>query len=319
MNTAVLLITFNRLDCLKKVFEKVALIKPKRLYISSDGWRENKVGEKEKVLEVRKWLLENVNWDCDIHTRFLEQNSGGCKNGVSSAISWMFETEEEGIILEDDCVPSLSFFAFCEKLLEKYKGDKKVYSICGYIPVDSVKSEYPYEFATMSHCWGWATWKNKWKDFSTNISDYTKDDIEALYIHKDSKKYWQWILKRVQSNEIDSWYFPWNFYIAKNKGLTIFPTKNLISNNGDMGVHYENSCQDKRLNTKIFELEINKFNPKYTTKNTNKTLWDNFYLLQSGTTSKLNFFEYLFSIKNSHNKKHKIIRILGFKIKLKRK
>ena len=318
MDIAVLLITFNRLDCLKKVFEKVAKAKPKRLYISSDGWREDKIGEKEKVLEIRQWLLSNVNWDCEVKTRFLDKNSGGCKYGVSGAISWMFETEEQGIILEDDCVPSLSFFNFTKTLLEKYKEDKKIYSICGYIPTSKIKSKNSYEFATVSHCWGWATWKDRWQGFGLDVSNVSNEDIEGLYCNQDAKRYWQEVLSRVNNNEIDSWYFPWNFYIASKKGLTIFPVKNLISNIGDFGVHYENRNRDVRLNTSVFELEITKFNTKQNVAIANKVLWDKFYVLQSGTY-RVKFIEQIFSIKNSSDKRHKILSLFGFKIRIKRK
>lgn len=109
MNTAILLLTFNRLDYLVSVFDVTAKAKPKRLYLASDGPRCDKHGEAEKVQEVRNYLLDNINWDCEVKTRFLEKNSGGCANGVSGAITWFFKNEEQGIILEDDCLPSQSF------------------------------------------------------------------------------------------------------------------------------------------------------------------------------------------------------------------
>jgi len=132
MKKAVLLVFFNRLDNLKKVFEQVRIAQPPRLYLASDGPRDNKVGEKEKVEGIRKWVLDHVDWKCDVKTRFLDKNSGGCAYGVSGAVTWFFENEKDGIILEDDCVPSQSFFPYCEELLDKYKDNKKVWHITGY-------------------------------------------------------------------------------------------------------------------------------------------------------------------------------------------
>lgn len=281
MQTPILLVTFNRLDCLKKVFAKIKKIKPKKLYLASDGPRKDKDGEYETVNEIRSWLLEQVDWDCEVKTRFLSENSGGCANGVSGAINWLFENEEEGIILEDDCLPSDCFFEFCENLLNKYRDNKKVYSICGYIPVESIDSDYAYEFASVSHCWGWATWKNKWEKFSLDMSKTKKGDIKSLYHHIAARKYWQKVLQQMKNNEINSWYFPWNFCIAKNKGLTIFPTKNLISNIGNVGEHYNSNGKDSRLNSKIFEISIDKYKKDFNTKKMNRVLWQYFYDRQS--------------------------------------
>ncbi len=178
MQKAVLLITFNRLDYLQEVFEAIKLVQPPRLYIASDGPRESVEGEKEIVERIRKWLLDNVTWDCEVKTRFLDKNSGGCAYGVSGAVTWFFENEEDGIILEDDCVPNQSFFKYCEELLDKYKDDKRVWHIAGSAD-NSYKSfsNESYYFSPFMHCWGWASWANRWKHFKLNLKDYDKNVI----------------------------------------------------------------------------------------------------------------------------------------------
>lgn len=335
MNTPVLLVTFNRLDYLEKVFDKIKKIKPKKLYLSSDGAREDKGGEKEIVETIRSWMLNQINWECDVKTRFLDKNSGGCANGVSGAINWFFENEEQGIILEDDCLPSDSFFDFCESLLDKYQDNKNVFSICGYLPTERVESEYAYEFASVSHCWGWATWKDRWQKFTLDMSKFSNKDIKSLYHHVAAKKYWQLILQHIKNHEINSWYFPWNFCIAKNNGLTIFPTKNLISNIGDCGEHYESKNKDQRLNSKTFELIIDRYREDFDTKKMDIILWKYFYDKQScfhetntckyylskykNMFSFKNILNHIFSIKNEANRKHKVVTILFIKIKIKRK
>ena len=279
MKTAVLLLTFNRLDYLRDVFSAVAEAKPPRLYIASDGARPEKEGEKEKVQEVRDYLLNHIDWDCEVKTRFLDKNSGGCKYGVSGAITWFFENESEGIILEDDCLPSPSFFAFCEKMLSKYRNDKKVYSIVGYLPTDKVESSYAYEFASVSHCWGWATWSDRWKNFRLDISDMNDSVVRNISLDADVQEYWKYTLHRVQQGGVNSWYYPWNFCIAENHGLTIFPTKNLISNIGTEGEHY--TGEDKRLHTATYNLFVKKYHRKQMVDLMNGVLWKYFYNLQN--------------------------------------
>ena len=109
-NTAILFLVFNRPETTSKVFSAIRSIKPSRLYLASDGPRENKEGEKEKVNSVRK-IVTDVDWQCDVKTLFREKNLG-CGKGVSEAISWFFQNEKEGIILEDDDLPHKDFLYF---------------------------------------------------------------------------------------------------------------------------------------------------------------------------------------------------------------
>ena len=111
LETAVLFLVFNRLDTTKQVFEAIRQAKPPRLYVAADGPRESKEGEKEKVKAVRKYVMDNIDWKCEVKTLFRDKNLG-CKMAVSGAIDLFFENEEMGIILEDDCLPNQSFFGF---------------------------------------------------------------------------------------------------------------------------------------------------------------------------------------------------------------
>ena len=122
LNTAVLFLVFNRLKTTKQVFKAIRKAKPPRLYIAADGARIDQKDESKKVIEVREYISSNIDWECEVKTLFRERNHG-CKLAVSEAIDWFFENEEMGIILEDDCLPSQSFFWFCEELLEKFKND----------------------------------------------------------------------------------------------------------------------------------------------------------------------------------------------------
>ena len=246
MKTAVLLLTFNRLDYLKEVFAAVAKAKPPRLYIASDGPRPEKVGEKEQINKIRKYLLSHIDWDCEVKTRFLEQHSGGCGKGVSGAVTWFFENEPEGIILEDDCVPDLSFFAFCELMLEKYRDDKRIWHISGDGMIDTATDE-SYWFSKIMHCWGWASWRDRWQYFSLDMSQYRVNLANILARFSENKNvqaYWQRIYDRTCSGEIDTWDYQWIFHIMAHGGLCINPAHCLVSNIGDSGVHYKNGAKE---------------------------------------------------------------------------
>jgi hypothetical protein len=264
MKTAVLLVTFNRLDYLKEVLTAVSKAKPPRLYIASDGPRPEKDGEKEKVQEVRDYLLSHIDWDCEVKTRFLEVNSGGCGKGVSGAVTWFFENEPEGIILEDDCVPDLTFFSFCEELLDKYRNDKRVWHIAGDAPIEADDIKESYYFAKIQHCWGWASWADRWKHFTYDISHYGEDVIKKFSDDKYVQKYWKKIQEHMNRKEIDTWDYQWTFNIVANDGLCINPTHCLVSNIGDFGVHYSSKSADLHRRTsainKIIHPKVIAFN-----------------------------------------------------------
>ena len=112
IKTAILFLVFNRPDTTTKVFQMIRQAKPPRLYIAADGPRKNKEGEEEKIAKVRA-IVNNIDWPCEVKTLFRDKNLG-CKKAISEAITWFFKNEDQGIILEDDCLPHLDFFSYCE-------------------------------------------------------------------------------------------------------------------------------------------------------------------------------------------------------------
>ena len=239
METPVLLIAFNRLDTVKQVFEAIQKAKPKRLYISADGPRKNREGEAEKCTEVREWMMSHVDWDCDLKTRFLEQNIG-CGLGPSTAISWFFETEEQGIVLEDDCVPHPDFFEYASVMLEKYKENKEIMAVnsSNFQPVKIGDGSYYFSMQNGPFC-AWATWKRAWDAFDYTMKRYPRSAIStALNKHykvtKREKQWWLNIYDNLMNDEYhgSSWDFQYIFAIWANHGKSIVPNANLSTNVG---------------------------------------------------------------------------------------
>ena len=234
LKTAVLFLVFNRPDTTKQVFEAIRKAKPPRLYIAADGSRIEKPGEAEKV-EKARMIATQVDWDCEVNTLFRDQNLG-CGKAVSSSITWFFENEEEGIILEDDCLPSQSFFWFCEELLEKYRGDMRVWQICGFNPLEIINSENNYVFSKYGPIWGWASWKRAWKYYDYNMTLWIKLKENGKYKNFcDNLIESKWRLKvfdNVYSKIISTWDYQWSFAKLINSGLNVIPSVNLIQNIG---------------------------------------------------------------------------------------
>ena len=249
LKTAVLFLVFNRPDTTIKVFEKIQQIKPKRLYIASDGPRMNLVGEMEKVIKVRQ-IASKVDWPCEVKTLFRDKNLG-CKKAVSSAVTWFFEHEEEGIILEDDCVPRLDFFNFCENLLDRYSKDLRVSAITGNnFQNNKRRGKASYYFSKYFHCWGWATWKRSWKNYDGGIKFWPAWSNSKTWFDfvpgKFERKYWKKIFDLVHAGKIDSWAYPMLASIWYKNGLVVTPNVNLVSNIG----FGEDATHTKIKNTK---------------------------------------------------------------------
>ena len=255
--TAVAFFVFNRPGTTKIVFDEIRKIKPKKLFVIADGPRNDKPGEIEKCIETRK-IIDTIDWDCEIHKNYSEENLG-CKIRISSGISWVFGYVEEAIILEDDCVPDLSFFPFCETLLKKYSDDKRIMMISGSnLLFDSDIVNESYYFSQYYPIWGWATWKRAWKLYDIKMSkwpEFKRDKIlGSIYSNRLFIHYIERILDDVFADKDDTWDAQWFFSCLVQRGLCISPAKNLIKNIGVKGTRPQ---QKKLLGCKIYSVNLN--------------------------------------------------------------
>jgi len=246
LQTPLLFLVFNRLDTTKKVFEEIRKAKPKQLFIASDGPRKTKEDEEKVVEQIRKYVLSNIDWKCNVKTLF-RKNNLGCKYAVSSAIDWFFENVEQGIILEDDCLPSQSFFRFCRELLEKYKDDERIMQISGTNVEGKTAIKESYFFTPCFNAWGWATWRRAWKKYDVEMKDwkifrFSIDFFNIVRNYSLIEKLKSWRLYQLTySKKINTWDYQWIFMCLRNKGLCIIPQKNMITNLGfKIGTHTTN-------------------------------------------------------------------------------
>ena len=234
--TPVLFLIFNRPETTRRVFDSIKRVRPKYLYIAADGPRPQKEGESGICISLRKLVLSEIDWPCEVQTLFREQNLG-CKIAVSSAIDWFFKNEEQGIILEDDCLPDETFFTFCSELLEKYCFDDTVFMIGGtnFLP-QSLITKDSYYFSYLPHIWGWATWRRAWNKFDVSMNDFAEFKnnkiINNIWTSKKVQRYWLNIFNDTSDGKIDTWDYQWNYAMWKNYAKSITPNVNLISNLG---------------------------------------------------------------------------------------
>ncbi len=236
MRSPVLFVIFNRPDLTRRSFEAIRRAAPPRLYVAADGPRDGRAQEAERTREVRA-IATAVDWPCEVFTLFRDRNLG-CKLGVAGAIDWFFEHEEEGIILEDDCVPSPSFFEWCDAMLERYRDDERIASVSGssFIGPDAPLAE-SYFVSRYADIWGWATWRRSWRHYDIAMSRWPEwrasggleqlSDGNPVFVRT-----WRALFDDVAEGRIDTWDYQWQFACWQRGALGLMPSVNQIENLG---------------------------------------------------------------------------------------
>jgi hypothetical protein len=260
LKTAVLLVIFNRPDTTKLVFEAIRKARPPRLYIAADGPRSDVAGDEAKCMEARR-IEHEVDWECEVKTLYSNTNLN-CGIGPSTAFTWFFEHEEEGIILEDDFLPSQSFFWFCQELLELYRNDSRVMHIGGNNFLNGWQKDpsYSYYFSKSGHIWGWATWRRAWRMFDYDIRLYPRlkeeNYFDSFFSTSLEKLYrLRKFDKTIASSRVDWWDYQWDFARYINSGLSIVPKINMVKNLG-FGNDATHTQNDNSKNAQMVACEI---------------------------------------------------------------
>lgn len=235
--TPILLLTWRRPHTLRQVIDAIRPVAPARLFVACDGPNLDRPGEHEKVTATRALIDREIDWPCHIERLYSDTNQG-CRLGVSRAISWFFDHVEEGIILEDDCVPHPDFFLYCATLLEHYRCDERVWCIGGSnFQNGQWRGDGTYYFSRYPHCWGWASWRRCWHHYDTDLKLWPllRDSglLETIFedpLERDYRfKIWERLYRK---DEPDTWAYRWTFTCLINNGLSALPNQNLISNIG---------------------------------------------------------------------------------------
>jgi hypothetical protein len=274
VDIAVLMLFFNRADTLKLVFNEVKKARPSKLFLYQDGPRNEQ--DLPKIEECRQIVSDdNIDWECEVHRNYLTHNQGCDPSGFRSH-KWALSLADKVMILEDDVVPSQSFFPFCKEMLDRYENDERISMIAGF-NTDEITPDVPddYFFTSFPSIGGWATWRRvaeQWDDQYSFLKDayyfrlmkalskkrgYRNTMIPMFHDHSQSgKEYFETI--------------DWANMIL-NSGLCIMPTKNLVNNVGLTvdSTHYAAKLQTmpRRLR-RIFtmpryELDFPLHHPKY--------------------------------------------------------
>lgn len=233
----VAILNFNRPHLTRRVFEVVRQIKPRRLLLIADGPRAFKPDDIRLCAEVRA-IFDEIDWDCEVSRKFSDTNLGSFRSN-SSGLNWVFNTVEEAIIIEDDCVPSLSFFRYCEELLERYRDDPRVGVITGYnlsFPVNGRIND-SYFFSAYTLNWAWASWRRVWRQVDLDMTWWKPETgsemLQTLFPRSEEWRYWYELYERIYRGEMkNAWDYQLILSSFRHSQYCIIPSVNLVSNIG---------------------------------------------------------------------------------------
>lgn len=231
METPILLLVYNRPKQTEQVLKRLKECGIKHVFVSADG---PKNAEDGMLTEEVKSVFSRYD-SLVINKRFSEQNLG-CKEAVISGIDWFFKQVEEGIILEDDCLPSPHFFTFVEDMLSRYRDERKVMMIGGNNPLGEWQTDGGHFFSRIGTIWGWATWQDRWKTFDSDLPEFeqfvTNQGFERAFGPTKLATSRRVLTQKSILREIDTWDYQWNAHLLMNHGLAVIPKKNLVENIG---------------------------------------------------------------------------------------
>jgi hypothetical protein len=247
MTLPVLYIFFNRKDTVNFSLNAIRAYSPSIIYLACDGPRDFMHNENYVVQEIRNFVITNIDWPCEVHTFFRKQNLG-CKVAVHEAIQWFFNNEEMGIVIEDDVIPTLNFFRFCEAALHHFKEEKYIGSVTGRNDMQEWGSDDCFA-SSRFHCWGWASWSDRILNLDVEYGYNLGIDYSCLYENCswEERFYLKSVFGLLQTNQVDSWAYSYDLNFKKNKQLHIYPQKNMIKNIGfgPNGTHASYGGTDK--------------------------------------------------------------------------
>jgi hypothetical protein len=234
LSEPVVLFIYQRPEKTVRVLNKIAEVKPPRLYIVADGPKKSDPENTEAVRKTRDAI--KVDWDCQVMKNYADSNMG-LKKRTISGLDWVFKNEERVIFLEDDILMDADGFRFLEEMLNQYENDDRIMHITGYNRVGTWKSDIQdYHFSYYPAVWGSAIYRRAWEKYDPDMKLWESDrirkrvrDVLADDNQFDERKD---TYKQAISGEVDSWSIPFGFVTLINSGLSVVPSRNLVTNIG---------------------------------------------------------------------------------------
>jgi hypothetical protein len=247
LRTPVALFIFNRPALTAEVMSAIRQVRPERLLVVADGPRSDRTADGDLCRQARQ-AAEQVDWPCNVQMQYSAGNLG-CKVRLASGLDWVFGQAESAIVLEDDCVPEPSFFAFCEQLLARYRDEPRVHMISGTnLLGGKCFSPDSYYFSRFYHVWGWATWARAWRHYDVDMrrwgqlrdTDWVDRYLPTPEMARQARFFFD---ETFFHDRFTTWDYQWVLAGWLQGAHAIVPSVNLVRNTGfgATGAHLRNA------------------------------------------------------------------------------
>ena len=275
VDISVLMLFFNRPESFRLVFDEVKKARPARLFLYQDGPRND--ADLPKIEACRK-IADEIDWECEVHRNYQEHNQG-CDPSGYLAQKWAFSLSDKVMVLEDDVVPSQSFFPFCKEMLDRYEDDERITMVAGF-NIDEKTPDIPYDyfFTSVFSIWGWASWRrviDKWDGKYSFMDDkYNMQQLKSYFKERRFAPTFMKAMERHRDSGIP--HFESIFWTAMlfNSGMAVMPSVNMINNVGatNDSTHYSTLANMPRALRRIFTMDRHELNfplrhPRYVIEN----------------------------------------------------
>jgi hypothetical protein len=230
-DTAVLIVGYRRFDNIKLIIELCLAAGVERIYLSIDG-AKNSLELIDLELGLKS-LDDYLNQELNVVNLKVHNTNLGSAVNVLSACDWVFSLESFAIILEDDCIPSLDFFAYIEDVKSFVIENPKIYMASGSQFAPSSVTRNTNLLSSYPLIWGWATSHAKWRIMRDELINNLSSKNNANFASKSEFRFWQSGSRRAKEGMVDAWDIPLVFAIKTLNGLVILPGINLIRNIGN--------------------------------------------------------------------------------------
>lgn len=232
VQSPVLILAYKRPESFGKVLQSVISSGRSKIYVACDGPR---TPLEESAQAVIRKIIKNQGHSAEIRSRFSETHLG-VRSGVHSGIDWFFSHESQGMILEDDTVPSPDFFTFCELALSAYADHRQVQQISGHNPLGNfVVRQGGRWFSPVSSrmdVWGWATWKDRWEQYRASRDEQECPSLDPKLVPETIIMELEAGMAGVIAGKIDSWAYTWAWHALINRRIAIVASSNTVTNIG---------------------------------------------------------------------------------------
>lgn len=229
--TPVLFLIHRRLELARQVLSAIRQVRPVSLLVAADGPEED-----DRCQQTRSMVLREIDWPCEIETRFATDGLG-CRKAVSQALDWGFSLHDRLIVIEDDCLPHVAFFQFCTELLYRYENQPEVMQICGCNETGHRPQDGSSYFASrFPSIWGWASWRRAWSLHDPEMKSWPEQRESREWSRRcrfPGEVRWRTSLYDAgHDHRVDAWSIAWNYAQNIAGGISLIPTNNLITNLG---------------------------------------------------------------------------------------